>query len=382
MLFKRTVQHEVEKYLESQTHKILFVWGPRRSGKTTLLQKLSKKLNVPIFNFDLLSDREKFYPDFSTLNKLSSEHEIILVDEVQSYPESTLALKILTDNFKVKIIATGSSELRKKSQEFDTLTGRFTESFCLSLTIEEIRENAEIKSYEEKDFFKNLHESLQIWGNYPEVYTFGGTESGKIELLENMVDTYVIKDIVDIYDLKNASLAKKVLTKIALQVGSEVSLREIASSLSANVATVSNYVEIFIKNYILVPLPAFKTNVRRAISEKTKLFFYDLGVRNALVKDFRSLNLRPDKGGVFENFIVSEIEKLKRNHHLKFNSYFYREYGGKEVDIVLEDYRKNYTCFEVKFSESLVKKVFPLPHKLSAVNATNYFQQINKLKFL
>jgi len=114
--------------------------------------------------------------------------------------------------------------------------------------------------------------NLQIFGAYPEVY-LASTHQAKITLLQNIFDTYVLKDIAKIYDLKNQKLAKDILTKIALQLGSEVSVREIANSLQANVSTVANYIEIFIKNYILIPLPSFKTNIRRVVSENRKLFF-------------------------------------------------------------------------------------------------------------
>lgn len=156
-------------------------------------------------------------------------------------------------------------------------------------------------------------------------------------------------------------------------------MREMASTLGANVATVSNYIEIFIKNYILIPLPSFRTNIRRAVSSNRKLFFYDLGIRNILVRDFRELELRPDKGGVFENFIVSEIEKARKTYNLKFSQYFYREYGGKEVDIVLEDYKKNYYCFEVKYGKGSARRVFPLHHRLTLIDSKNYFGEIKKL---
>jgi len=117
------------------------------------------------------------------------------------------------------------------------------------------------------------------------------------------------------------------LTKIALQVGQEVSVAEIANSLGANQSTVSSYIEIFIKNYILIPLHPFKTNMRRAVSENRKLYFYDIGIRNILVKDFRELDLRPDRGNVFENFIVIELEKMRRNTKAQQTMYFYREYS-------------------------------------------------------
>lgn len=380
-MLKRTIENEVQEYLKSESHKIFFIWGPRRSGKTTILKDIASKLSLPIFNFDLLSDREPFVPTRDALEKIVSTHKVILIDEVQNYPESTVALKILYDEFDVKIIATGSSELRQKSKDFDTLAGRYTESFCLPLSIDEIENNISIKAYEKDNFEKKLAHQLQIFGSYPEVYAnVGLSESERIDLLQNILDAYVLKDIVNIYELKNEKLAKDILTKIALQIGSEVSLRELATSLGANATTVANYIEIFIKNYILIPLPSFKTNARKAVSENRKLYFYDLGIRNILVKDFRELELRPDKGGVFENFIISEIEKKKRNVNAKQTMYFYREYGGQEIDLVLEDFKKRYICIEMKTNNNGGnKEFFPLPHSFTTINITNYFKEIQNL---
>lgn len=381
-MFKRAVEEKIKEYLSGGSHKILFIWGPRRSGKTTLLKKLSAKFRVPIFNFDVLSDREKFLPDREILRQLVLEHKIILIDEVQNYPEATIALKILYDEFSVKVIATGSSELKHKAgQDFDTLAGRFEEAFCLPFSIFEIADNTRTKTYEKKDFENSLLRRLQIYGAYPEIYTSNQLlESEKINLLQNILDTYVLKDIVDIYELKNEKLAKDILTKIALQIGSEVSVREIANSLQANVSTVSNYIEIFIKNYVLIPLPSFKTNSRKAVSENRKLYFYDLGIRNILIKDFRTLELRPDAGGLFENYIVSEIEKRKKNTQIQLSMYFYREYGGQEVDIVLEDYKKNYISLEIKLIKRKSEKdIFPMPHKFKIIDSHNYFDCIAAL---
>ena len=222
-----------------------------------------------------------------------------------------------------------------------------------------------------------LLETLQIFGSYPEVYTSETLSNDeKVELLENITDTYVLKDIVDIYELKNQKLAKDILTKIALQLGSEVSIREIASSLGSNGITVANYIEIFIKNYILIALPSFKTNARRVVSENRKLYFYDLGIRNALVKDFRETRLRPDQGGLFENFVIIEIEKQRRNTNAKQTLYFYREYGGREIDVIVEDYKKNYTALEIKITGEKAKDIFPLPHKFTAINTANYGEVI------
>ncbi|OGE64801.1 hypothetical protein A3I48_01570 [Candidatus Daviesbacteria bacterium RIFCSPLOWO2_02_FULL_36_7] len=380
-MFKRAIEKKIEEYLQGSDYKTFYIWGPRRSGKTTLLKKLSKKLEVPIFNFDYSLNHQMFIPDREALEKLVATHKVILIDEVQNYPQVTVVLKILYDEFKVKVIATGSSELRHKAnQEFDSQAGRFTQNYCLPLSISEIKANTRLLAYEENTFEKSLLENLQIFGTYPEIYaSVGLSEDQKTELLENIVDAYVLKDIIDIYQLKDTGLARAILTKIALQLGSEVSIREIAASLGSNGITVANYIEIFIKNYILIPLPSFRTNTRKAVSENRKLYFYDLGIRNALVKDFRETELRPDKGGVFENFIVSELEKRRRVLNIKVNLYFYREYGGKEVDIVIEDYKKNYTTLEVKVDKGQIKNIFPLPNTQELVNAQNYFEKISDL---
>jgi len=380
-MYSRNIQTDIDQYLNDDSHKVFFIWGPRRSGKTTILKKIAKDLDLPIFNFDILSDQEKFLPNRETLQNLVSNFKVILIDEVQNHPESTLALKILFDEFNIKVIATGSSELRQKSANFDSLAGRFTEHFCLPLSIAEITSNNQEPSYKQLAFQNKLQEDIQIFGSYPEIYTSQNQSNpAKIDLLQNILDTFILKDVVNIYNLKDTKLAKDILTKIALQIGSEVSLREIANSLNANVMTVSNYIEIFIKNYILIPLPSFKTNLRRAVSENRKLYFYDLGIRNILIKDFRPLNLRPDKGGLFENFIISEVEKQKRNKNIQCTLYFYREYNGQEVDLIIEDYQKRYSGIEIKTNpHHKTKIIFPLPHHLTYITPKNYFNEITNL---
>ena len=380
-IFKRAIQTQIDNYLASKDSKILFMWGPRRSGKTTLLSQVSQKLNVPIFNFDLLSDQQKFSLDLAALKKITNAVPVILIDEVQNYPEATIALKIIHDQIGTPVIATGSSELRQKSaRRFDSLAGRYKEIYCLPLATTEIMANIAPPSYLEAEINSQILEQVQIFGSYPEISQPDLSENQKIDSLTNILDNYAIKDIVNIYELKNAKLAKDILTQIALQIGSEVSIREIANSLQANVVTVSNYIEIFIKNYILIPLYPFKSNLRRAVSKNRKLYFTDLGLRNALVRDFRATPLRPDKGGLFENFIVSEVEKAKKINHLMLNLYFYREYSGREVDVVLEDYHKKYTCLEIKSSENnKISSVFPLAHELKVITPKNYQKTLKSL---
>ncbi len=375
---KRTIEADIEAYLTSQDNKILFIWGPRRSGKTTLIRNLAQKLGANLYNFDLVSDREKFVPRLEVLQKLVEENKIILIDEVQNYPEVTVVLKILYDEFNIKIIATGSSELRQKSaEEFDTLASRYQEIYCLPLSVSEIFAYNQPKPTDQQTYINKVTKDIQIWGTYPEVHLSSQIEESKrIDLLQRILDTYVLKDIISIYELRNQKLAKDILTKIALQLGSEVSIRELANSLGAQATTVANYIEIFVKNYILIPLPSFKTNIRKAVSENKKYYFYDLGIRNILIQDFREPELRQDKGGVFENFIISELEKRRRVKNSKVNFYFYREYGGKEVDLVIEDYKKNYTAVEIKATRGKVQNIFPLPHTSEVITVDNYYSKL------
>ena len=373
-MYQRIIEQKLQDYLSSEEKKIFFLWGPRRSGKTTLIKKIATQLGTRYFNFDILQDREFFVSDKNILASLVKDFPIILIDEVQTFPEATAALKVLFDEFKVKIVATGSSELRRKGvKEFDTLAGRYIEKFCLPLSLSEINNNSDQVTSNTESFKKELVHKITSFGTYPEIFSLTD-DNARIANLENLVDSYVIKDIIDIYNLKDLELAKKILIMVALQIGNEVSYNEIARNLQANVGTISNYIEVFKKNYVLIELPAFKTNLRRAVSENRKLYFYDLGVRNSLLRDFRPLDLRVDKGAIFENFIISEIEKMRLNSDLNFNKYFYREIQGSEVDLIIEDFYKRYFALEIKVSPQKVKSVFPLAHELLQVNLNNYVQ--------
>lgn len=381
-MIQRNIEQAINEYVSEADNKILFIWGPRRSGKTTLLKKLADKLGERLFNFDFADDREVFQPNRNSLEKAIKGRKIILIDEVQNSSNATVALKLIHDEFNIKIIATGSSELRQTTNDFDSLSGRYIEKYCLPLSIDEIVAYHKPDPVDLARFISSRLSSLLVYGAYPEVYLTSIDEDAKQDLLNNILNTYVLKDIINIYNLRDLKLAKDILTKIALQIGSEVSLREIANSLQANVTTVSNYIEIFVKNYILICLPSFKTNARRAVSENKKYYFYDLGLRNALIKDFRDVDLRQDFGSVFENYVISEIEKIKREVSFNFSTYFYREYNGKEVDLVLESYKKEYKIAEIKLKKDVSTQldIFPLKHEGVVINSHNFYEELNRFR--
>ena len=170
-MLKRAIEEDINKYLKSEEKKVLFVWGPRRSGKTTLINKLAGELRVKKYNFDLESDREKFAPRREVLEGIVKENKVVLIDEVQNYPEATVMIKLLHDEFNIKVIATGSSELRQKSEDFDSMAGRFNEIYCLPLSIYEILDNERPGADEASQFRVQLAKKVQIFGAYPEVYT-------------------------------------------------------------------------------------------------------------------------------------------------------------------------------------------------------------------
>jgi len=382
-MFKRSAEALLEGYLKSDEKKIFFLWGPRRSGKTTLLRQLERTYGYPLFNFDLQSDAEKFAPRREALSRLAALGPVILIDEVQNAPETIKALKVLHDEYKVKIIATGSSELRQKTQDFDSLAGRFIEHYCYPLSTDELRLSMTVKPAEEEDWYQSVAHDMQIYGGYPEVLSTPISQRKEREdLLRSIVETYILKDIVNIYDLRNSKIAYDLLRKIALQIGSEVSLRELANSLSTSAQTIANYLQIFVKNHVLIALPSFKTNMRRAISEHKKYYFHDLGVRNALIDDFRELHLRNDQGHVFENFVISEVNKVLLNENIHRNLYFYREYSGAEVDLIIEDSEKTYLGVEFKLSapKKPMKTIFPLPHEQLLITPGNYHRLLEHLR--
>ncbi len=377
-MVKRELTQKLEKYISSGNHKIQFVWGPRRSGKSTILKLLSEKYGVKIFNFELVNDRQFFTNDIEVLKKLCENNKIILIDEVQEYPESTVALKIIYDTFPNKVIATGSTELRVVSlSDYDSLSGRFDQHYCYPLSLKEIVQSKEqentLFSKDKLGIEKDLKD-LIIWGGYPEVFT-EKDDLKKITYIDSIIDTYILKDIVNIYKLKDIKLVKDMLVLLALQIGQEISLTSLSSRLGIDKKTLSSYLEILSKNCILIPLPPYESNVKKSISTYNKYYFWDIGLRNALVKDFREIDLRQDKGMVLENFVISEYCKNKEMKDSKENIYYYRDYSLNEVDIVTVDYFKNIKTFEIKYKERKLKNnvpELPTPYVISMSNLAEF----------
>lgn len=348
---------QLEKSIEKPTKKIIFLWGARQTGKSTILNHLYRKYGGSYFNFDDLDDQRLFVPELGKLesnialkaNRTKSPY--VFIDEIQKFPDSTQSVKLLTDRTKKIVIATGSSEMRAKTNQFDTLAGRYKEFILFPLTIDEVAD-----FYGKKISPVSYLEEMMIYGSYPGVVL----SDNKIEELKNITQNSIVKDIVNIYDLRNTDLVYNLLRLLAMQIGNLVSITELASSLGTTKITIDNYLSILSKNRIIYLLEPFRNNKRRSYLSRKKVFFTDLGVRNTLIDDFRPINVRQDLGAVFENLVVLGV--LRQTFYQRNNNklYYYREINNpqKEMDLIVEIPAGKKSGYEIKFSGGKINK-FP-----------------------
>lgn len=361
---QRKIADQMGRYLKKPEKRVIFLWGPRQVGKSTILRYLYAKYHGVFLNFDDLEDQRLFVPESSKLNALlqfRTDHpasRFVFIDEIQKHPESTRALKLLTDTTDRIIIATGSSELRAKTRDFDALTGRFTEFFLYPLTIDEYAhfsfDNERLVDRTDAAVSQHLAaylEQYMMYGGYPYVTL----SKIKIEELRTISRTSIVKDVVDIYNLKNTSLVYDLLRLLALQIGNLVNITEIASTLKTTKPTIMNYLDILVKNHIIRFLEPYRTNPRQAIAERKKVYFVDLGVRNALIDDFRPMSMRQDAGAVFENAVI--IGAFRRSMYRRSNEqcFFYREHAGGEIDLLVRHPRGKLLGYEIKWGSASVR---------------------------
>lgn len=364
MKIKRRLLPILKKAL-TETNKGLVIYGPRQVGKTTLVNDLLSELNLKtlILNGDqrgewwnLLTSRE-----LSKLSLLVSGYEIIFLDEAQRIPEIGLSLKIILDNFpKLKVIATGSSSLDLASRISEPLTGRIYSYKLFPISQGELRDTR--TPYE----METQTEERLIYGSYPEIFSIEGA-SAKSRYLQNLADTYLYKDLLEFGDIRNSSKIHDLLKLLAFQVGNQVSLSELSTSLELNRMTVGRYIDLLEKSYIIFRLSGFSRNLRKEVTKMDKIYFYDTGVRNAIIGNFNLLNSRDDVGKLWENFLI--VERMKKLHYEQklFSLYFWRLSSGAEMDLV-EETEGELHGFEYKYGKKIVK--LPSSWTLGYPNAT------------
>lgn len=332
---KRTIQSRLEdKFFKG---KVIILYGPRQVGKTTLVKEIQKKnLSDSIyFNCDEPDIREKLENKTSTfLKELIGDKKIIIIDEAQRIKNVGITLKLIIDNFKdVQVIATGSSSFDLANKTTEPLTGRKYEFYLYPFSIEEL--NPEKNKIE----IDRTIENRMIYGLYPEVIIKSAEAEENIKLIAK---SYLYKDILQYQNIKNPNILEKLLQSLALQVGNEVSYNELSNFLDIDKKTVANYIEILKKAFVIFELKPFSRNLRNELRKLRKIYFFDNGVRNALINNFNSLDRRNDAGQLWENFIISERVKINSNHGNDYNMYFWRTHDKKEIDYLEEKNGKLY----------------------------------------
>lgn len=334
------------------TNKGLVIYGPRQVGKTTLINDILKEFtwHTLILNGDqrgpwweLLTSR-----DLSKLTLLVSGYDAIFIDEAQRIPEIGLSLKILLDNFpKLKVIVTGSSSLDLASKISEPLTGRIYSYKLFPISCGEL---FEIKTPYEME--TQVEERL-VYGSYPEIFSLTSTVE-KSKYLQNLVDTYLYKDLLEFGNIRNSSKILDLLKLLAFQIGSQVSLNELGNSLELNRITVERYIDLLEKSFIIFRLSGFSRNLRKEVTKMDKIYFYDLGVRNTIIGNLNLLSNRDDAGKLWENFLLVERMKKLQYEQKLFSLYFWRLSSGAEIDLVEEE-NGSLHGFEFKYGKKTAK---------------------------
>lgn len=350
-MFKRELQQTVlENCFKG---KVIILLGARQVGKTTLLKTIIKEQSegVLYLNCDepqtvaALTRR-----NLKELQLLAGTNNLLIIDEAQKVDNIGLTLKILVDNLPdIQIIATGSSAFELRNRLNEPLTGRKFEYQMFPISTAEI--------YKSSGFIdvNNLFESRLIYGSYPDILSNAGDAQ---ELLRTLADSYLYKDILATDNMRKPELLDKLLKALAFQLGSEVSYNELAQTIGSDSKTVEKYINLLEKCFIIFRLNGLSRNLRNELKKAKKIYFYDNGIRNAIIQQFAPLDLRNDTGALWENFFISE--RIKRNHYQRnfCNIYFWRTTTQQEIDYI-EESDGVMTAFEMKWSPR--KKNTPFP---------------------
>lgn len=346
-MYKRAIEEQLIKHLFKG--KIIILYGPRQVGKTTLVKKVAKEYDGAYFLCEEPDVNNALTSKTSTeMRAFLGNKKLIILDEAQKVHNIGTSLKLLIDNFPdIQIIATGSSSFDLANKMNEPLTGRNYEFTMYPLSISELVESFSLLET------KRLLENYIIYGSYPEIVRAG---ENRVELLEKITNDYLYKDILSYGGIKKPYLLQKILKALALQVGRQVSYSEIAKIVGANRQTVSSYVDVLEKAFIVFRLRPLTKRQRDEIKHLHKIYFYDNGILNTLIQNYNFLDSRSDAGFLFENFYIAEKMK-KRKYERELNSvYFWRTKKGQEIDFV-EEYSggKEYAAYECKLGGKNIK---------------------------
>lgn len=347
-MLKRELQQIIEQQLFKG--KVIIIYGPRRVGKTTLAKEiLSNQENNRYINCELLENKMALETTNSrALKGFLGNYGLIVLDEAQQINDIGRILKIISDTFpEIQIIATGSSSFELGNRISEPLTGRSREYFLYPFSIGEMVTNTDRLEVNAR------LDNILRFGSYPEVY--GRPENEAIEEINQIAGNYLYKDVLMFELIRRPNLLLNLLNALALQVGNEVSMNELSRLLGETVPTIQRYIELLEKAFVIFRLRSFSRNLRKEIAKGQKIYFYDLGIRNALIRNFNPLDLRADTGAIWENFCIVERMKYNANRRRFVNSWFWRTYDQKEVDYIEEEGGK-ITAVEFKIKSSRKSK--------------------------
>lgn len=370
MIIKRELEESIRQRLFKG--KAIIIYGPRQSGKTTLVEQLTRDYSgTTLFLSGDDSDvRDLLSKAASTrLQAFFGPKRLVVIDEAQRIPGIGLTMKLITDQLKdIQLIATGSSAFELADKTSEPLTGRKYEFHLYPLSFGEMA--AESNLLEERRLLKHR----MVFGMYPEIVTHPGEEQ---ELLRLLAGSYLYKDLLMLEDIKKPALLEKIIRALALQLGSEVSYSEIGQMVGADNKTVEKYIDLLEKAYVVFVLPAFSGNERNEIRKGRKIYFYDNGIRNAVVNNFSQVESRADTGALWENYLITERLKYLSNHSKFSRRYFWRTRTQQEIDY-LEEADGRLRAWEFKWNTSnklRIPKSFSAAYpdaRMSLITPDNY----------
>lgn len=350
-LIKRKLQSVIEGKLFKG--KAILLIGARQVGKSTLFHQIIQEGAEQVLSLNCDEPEVKnMLSEMNTaeLRMLIGNHRLVMIDEAQRVPGIGLTLKRITDNFPdVQLLVTGSSSFQLHGELDEPLTGRKYEYHLYPLSTAELMESGGFLSV------KQTLEARLIYGSYPDVLNH--SDEAK-EILMNIAGSYLYKDLLALEGIRKPVLLEKLLVALALQMGSEVSYNEIAQTIGSDSKTVEKYIDLLEKCYIVFRLSAFSRNLRTELKKSKKIYFYDNGIRNAILQNFAPLALRADVGALWENFFISE--RVKANHYQGryVKSYFWRTTQQQEIDYIEEE-DGAFTAFEMKWNPKKASTALP-----------------------
>jgi hypothetical protein len=356
-----------------QPGKVMLLFGARRVGKTMLIKSIAEKFSgrKMILNGEdtsthlLLQDRTA-----TNYRILLQDTDLLIIDEAQNIPEIGLKLKLIVDEIPtVHIIASGSSSFDLFNLTGEPLVGRSQTFYLFPFSQEEL-----LQIENRAEVIQHLPEKL-IYGTYPQLIDLSYQQ--KQEYLSDMVNAYLLRDILNVEGLRNSNKLRDLLRLLAYQVGNLVSNDELGKQLGMSKNTVEKYLDLLSQVFVIYKLPPFSGNLRKEISKSCKWYFYDNGIRNALISNFSSLSVRTDVGQLWESFVLSERVKRKHFHLLPVNHYFWRTYDQQEVDL-LEVQNQEMNAYECKWSTKSSKA----PAAFSKMYPDASFTEINNQNFI